>query len=56
MVIERYGVYVVTLDPTVGAEMRKTRPCVIVTPDELNESLRTVNIAPLTTGVRNFPF
>lgn len=56
MVIERFGVYVVALDPVVGAEMSKTRPCVIVTPDEMNETLRTVIIAPLTTGVRNFPF
>ena len=48
--VERFDVYLVTLDPTVGAEMRKTRPCVIITPLAMNRSLRTVIVAPLTTG------
>ena len=47
--------WLVNLDPTVGSEMRKTRPAVIVSPDELNEHLRTVIIVPLTTG-RSYPF
>ena len=46
---ERGGVYLVELDPTRGSEIRKTRPCVVVSPDELNQHLRTVIIAPMTT-------
>jgi mRNA interferase MazF len=56
MNIERFGVYLVSLDPTVGAEMKKTRPCVVISPDELNDRLLTVIVAPLTTVVRHFPF
>lgn len=56
MVMERFGVYLVSLDPTVGTEMRKTRPCVVISPDELNQSLLTVIVAPLTTTIRRFPF
>ncbi len=48
--VERFDIYLVTLDPTVGAEMRKTRPCVIITPNAMNRSLRTVLVAPLTSG------
>lgn len=44
-----------TLDPTYGAEIRKTRPCLIVSPDELNDSLHTVIVAPMTTVVRKYP-
>lgn len=55
MVIERFGVYLVTLDPTVGAEMRKSRPCVAVSPDEMHRHLDTVIIAPLTTTRRGYP-
>ena len=47
--------WLVNLDPTVGSEIRKTRPAVIVSPDELNEHLRTVIVVPLTTG-RSYPF
>ena len=56
MVIERFDVYLVPLDPAVGAEMRKARPCAVVSPAELNESLLTVIIAPLTTVIRPYPF
>ena len=56
MVVHRFEVYLVTLDPTLGAETRKTRPCVIISPDELNATLLTVIIAPLTAVTRNFPF
>lgn len=56
MVIERFGVYLVPLDPTVGAEMRKTRPCVVVSPKELNQHLLTVIVAPLTGGERRVPY
>jgi mRNA interferase MazF len=48
--VDRGGVYLVELDPTRGSEIRKTRPCVVVSPDELNHHLRTVIVAPMTTG------
>ncbi len=49
-------IWMAQLDPTVGSEIRKTRPCVIVSPDEMNEYLRTVIVAPMTTGSRPAPF
>lgn len=52
----RGDVYLVELDPTRGSEIQKTRPCVIVSPDELNHSLRTVIVAPMTTAGRAYPF
>jgi mRNA interferase MazF len=52
----RGEVFLVALDPTRGSEIRKTRPCVIVSPDELNAHLRTVIVAPLTTGGGKYPF
>jgi mRNA interferase MazF len=55
MVIERFGVYRIALDPTVGSEMRKTRPCVVVSPDEMNRHIRTVIIATMTTTRRRYP-
>jgi mRNA interferase MazF len=54
--VRRGDVFLVDLDPTRGTEIQKTRPCVVVSPDELNESLRTVVIAPLTTAAHPFPF
>jgi len=54
--IRRGDVFLVSLDPTRGGEIQKTRPCVIVSPDELNTSLRTFIIAPLTTGGHPYPF
>ena len=55
--MKRYEIYWVDLDPTKGSEMRKTRPCVIITPNELNEHLNTVVVAPLTSKVRgHYPF
>jgi mRNA interferase MazF len=56
MVVERFGVYLCPLDPTFGAEMRKTRPCVVLSPDEMNRLVRTVIIAPLTSTRSKFPF
>ncbi len=53
---QRGDVYLITLDPTRGREIRKTRPCVIVSPDELNDHLATVMVAPLTTGGHRYPF
>src|SRR5579884_4051424 len=55
MALNRFEVYLVNLDPTVGSEIRKTRPCVIVSPDEMNHHVRTVIVAPLTTKGQNYP-
>ena len=52
----RGDVHLVRLDPTLGSEIQKTRPCVIVSPDELNGHLRTVIVAPMTTGGRAYPW
>jgi mRNA interferase MazF len=52
----RGEVHVVGLDPTKGSEIRKTRPCLIVSPDELNRHLRTVIVAPMTTGGQAYPW
>ncbi len=54
--IHRGDVFLVSLDPARGGEIRKTRPCVVVSPDELNSYLRTVIVAPLTTGGHPYPF
>jgi mRNA interferase MazF len=59
LAIERVGrgdVFLVNLSPTRGGEIRKTRPCVVVSPDELNTHLRTFIVAPLTTGGYSYPF
>jgi len=55
-VVHRGDVFLVSLDPTQGGEIHKTRPCVIVSPDELNAYLRTFIVAPLTTGGHPYPF
>jgi mRNA interferase MazF len=55
MVAERFDVYLVSLDPTVGSEIKKTRPCLIVSPDELNRHVATVIVAPMTTKGRTYP-
>ena len=54
--ISRGQVYLVRLDPTLGSEIKKTRPCVVVSPDELTDHLRTVIVAPMTTGGRAYPW
>jgi mRNA interferase MazF len=51
----RDEIWLVSLDPTEGAEMRKTRPCLVISPDEMNRHLRTVLIAPMTTAERPYP-
>jgi mRNA interferase MazF len=56
VVMNRGDVHLVRLDPTLGSEIQKTRPCVIVSPDELNAHLRTVIVAPMTTGGRAYPW
>ena len=55
MEIIQYRIYLVNLDPTVGHEIRKTRPCLVVSPDEMNRHLRTVMIAPMTTKSHDYP-
>ena len=54
--MKQYAIVLVGLDPTVGAEMKKTRPCVVISPDEMNDWLHTVQVAPLTTNVRAYPW
>jgi mRNA interferase MazF len=55
MVINRFEVYLVGLDPTIGSEIKKTRPCLVVSPDEMNRHIRTVIVAPMTTKGRTYP-
>ena len=55
MVINRFDVCIVVLDPTVGSEMQKTRPCLIISPDEMNRHIATVIVAPMTTKGRSYP-
>ena len=55
-VVEQFSVYWVELDPTRGGEMNKTRPCVVVSPEELNAHLSTVIIAPVTSTIREYPY
>ena len=52
----RGEIWLVNLDPTLGSEIRKTRPCVVVSPPEMHDHLRTVLVAPMTTGSRPAPF
>lgn len=55
MVAQRFDVYLVNLDPTIGSEIQKTRPCLIISPDEMNRYIRTRIIAPMTSKGRNYP-
>lgn len=55
MDVSRFDVFLVSLDPTLGSEIRKTRPCVVVSPDEMNHYIRTVIVAPMTTKGRAYP-
>ncbi len=55
-IVRRGDVFLVNLNPTRGDEIQKTRPCVVVSPDELNAYLRTFIVAPLTTGAHPYPF
>lgn len=55
LVVSRFDVYLVSLDPTQGHEIRKTRPCVIISPDEMNPRIGTVIVAPMTTKGRDYP-
>lgn len=55
MELSQYQIILVNLDPTVGSEIKKTRPCVIISPDEMNKYLNTVIIAPMTSQSKNYP-
>lgn len=55
MNITQYQIILVNLDPTIGSEILKTRPCVIISPDDMNKPLRTVIIAPMTSQSKNYP-
>ncbi len=55
MVVSRFEVWLVSLDPAIGSEIQKTRPCLIVSPNEANRFLLTVTIVPLTSTLRNYP-
>jgi mRNA interferase MazF len=55
MEFQRFDVYLVNLDPTIGSEIKKTRPCIIVSPNEMNDHISTIIIAPLTSKLRNYP-
>jgi mRNA interferase MazF len=51
----RFEVYYINLDPTIGSEIKKTRPCIIISPNEMNNNISTLIIAPLTSKLRNYP-
>ncbi|MEI6211320.1 MAG: type II toxin-antitoxin system PemK/MazF family toxin [bacterium] len=55
MEVNRFEVFLVTLDPTVGHEIKKTRPCVVISPNEMNHNIGTVIVAPMTTKGRRYP-
>ncbi len=55
MEIKQYQIVIVNLDPTIGSEIRKTRPCLVISPDEMNKHLRTITIAPMTSASKDYP-
>jgi mRNA interferase MazF len=55
MEVNRFDVFLVALDPTIGHEIKKTRPCIVISPDEMNDHIGTVIIAPMTTRGRDYP-
>jgi mRNA interferase MazF len=55
VVVKRFDVYLVSLDPTIGSEIQKTRPCLVVSPDEMNRYIATVIVAPMTTQGQAYP-
>jgi len=55
IVINRFDVYLINLDPTVGSEIQKTRPCMIISPDEMNRHIHTVIVAPMSTAGKDYP-
>ncbi|HVG31867.1 MAG TPA: type II toxin-antitoxin system PemK/MazF family toxin [Pyrinomonadaceae bacterium] len=55
MVVKRFDVYLINLDATIGSEIQKTRPCLVISPDEMNRFIRTVIVAPMTTKGTSYP-
>jgi mRNA interferase MazF len=55
MVVKRFDVYLINLDPTIGSEIQKTRPCLVISPDEMNRFINTVIVAPMTTKGTSYP-
>lgn len=55
MLIKQYHIYLVNLDPTIGHEIKKTRPCIVISPDEMNNNISTIIIAPMTTTSHSYP-
>jgi len=55
MEVNRFDVFLISLNPTKGHEIRKTRPCVVISPDEMNQHISTVIVAPMTSKGRNYP-
>ncbi|MHC1708558.1 MAG: type II toxin-antitoxin system PemK/MazF family toxin [Bacteroidales bacterium] len=55
MIVRQYEVFIVNLDPTIGSEIKKTRPCAVISPDEMNKYLDTVVIAPITSQSKKYP-
>jgi mRNA interferase MazF len=55
VVVKRFDVYLINLDPTVGSEIKKTRPCLIISPDEMNRYINTVIVAPMSTKGKEYP-
>ena len=55
VVVNRFDVFLINLDPTVGSEIQKTRPCLIISPDEMNRHIRKVIVAPMTTAGKDYP-
>lgn len=55
MVVKRFDVHLINLDPTIGSEIQKTRPCLVISPDEMNRHFKTVIVAPMTTAGKAYP-
>ena len=55
MVVNRFDVCLISLDPTVGSEIKKIRPCLIISPNEMNHNIRTIIVAPMTTAGKDYP-
>jgi mRNA interferase MazF len=53
--MEQYDIFLINLDPTIGHEIKKTRPCVLISPNEMNENIKTIIIAPMTTKSHEYP-
>lgn len=53
--VKQYQIVIVNLDPTIGSEIKKTRPCVVISPDEMNKHLNTITIAPVTSKSKSYP-